>query len=74
MQSISPRALSLRRKLIYFMLGITGSALLLFSVISVVNQVRAIRQSTVDSMDILASAIAGLSRPALTSRGTGFRS
>jgi signal transduction histidine kinase/DNA-binding NarL/FixJ family response regulator len=68
MQPIFPRTLSYRRKLIYFTLGITGSALLLFSVISVVSQIRGIRQLTVDGMDVLASAIAGLSRPALTSQ------
>jgi two-component system, sensor histidine kinase and response regulator len=50
------------------MLGITGSALLLFSIISTFNQIRAVRQSTVDGMDMLASVIAGLIRPALASQ------
>jgi two-component system, sensor histidine kinase and response regulator len=60
------RTLSLRRKLVFFMVGITGSALLLFSVVSVVNQARIIRQSLVDNVDTLASVLAGLSGPPLS--------
>ena len=49
------------------MIGVSGTALLLFSVISILNQVRTIRQSMVDNMDILAEVIATLGSPALTS-------
>ena len=48
------------------MIGITGSALLLFSVVSLVYQVRIIRQSLVDNVDTLASVLAGLSGPPLS--------
>jgi two-component system, sensor histidine kinase and response regulator len=50
------------------MSGITGSALLLFFVISAVNQVRTVRQSMVEGMDILAGAVASLSSQELISQ------
>ncbi len=59
------RVSSIRRKFVFFMVGITGSALLLFSVISVVDQARILRQSLVDNAETLASVLAGLSGPSL---------
>ena len=67
MQPIFFRTLSIRRKLMYFMIGVSGSALLLFFVISAVSQARIVRQSMVDSMDVLAEVITSLSSPSPTS-------
>ena len=49
------------------MIGVSGSALLLFFVISAVSQARIVRQSMVDSMDVLAEVITSLSSPSPTS-------
>ena len=67
MQLISFRALSIRRKFISLMIGVSAVALLLFSLVSTVNQMRAARQATVDNMDVLARMIVSLGSPALTS-------
>jgi two-component system sensor histidine kinase/response regulator len=65
---ISFRALSIRRKFISLMIGVSAAALLLFSFISTINQMRAARQATVDNMDVLARMITSLgSPPTLTS-------
>ncbi len=67
MQPIFFQTLSIRRKVIYFMMGVSGAALLLFFAISTASQARIIRQSIVDSMEILAEVITSPGGPSLTS-------
>ncbi len=59
-------ALPIRRKLTLLILVITGTALLLFSLLSAFNQVRLIRRSMLDNLNIMAKSIADLSAAALS--------
>ena len=59
-------ALPIRRKLTLLILIITGTALLLFSALSGFNQIRLLRRSMIDNLNILAESIADLSTAALS--------
>ena len=52
-------------------MGITGAALLLFSFLSVINQVRSLRTAMVENLEVLAGAISRLSPSALGSPADG---
>ena len=59
-------ALPIRRKLTLLILIITGTALLLFSILSGFNQIRLLRRSMIDNLNIMAGSIAELSTAALS--------
>ncbi len=59
-------ALPIRRKLTLLILVITGTALLLFSALSGFNQIRLLRRSMLDNLNILAESIADLSTAAIS--------
>jgi signal transduction histidine kinase/CheY-like chemotaxis protein len=61
-------SLSIKRKLTLLILVITTTALLLFAVLSAVNQIRLLRRSMIDNLTILAGSIADLSTAALSFR------
>ena len=67
MQSISFRAMSIRRKFVSLMIGVSTVALLLFSIVSTINQMQAARQATIDNMNVLARMIVSMGNPALAS-------
>ncbi len=59
-------ALPIRRKLTLMILIITGTALLLFSLLSAFNQIRLLRRSMLDNLNIMAQSIADLSAATLS--------
>jgi signal transduction histidine kinase/DNA-binding response OmpR family regulator len=61
------RKLSIRKKLITFMMGITGLALFLYYVVSITYHFRAIQQVTVDNLDALTDIIVNMTSPTSTS-------
>jgi two-component system, sensor histidine kinase and response regulator len=62
----------MRKKLISFMLWVTGAALLLFFAISLVSQLLVLRYATIDSIHSLTSFIVERSRLALASKTSDF--
>ena len=61
-------SLPIRRKLTLLILVITGTSLLLFAALSGFNQIRLLRRSMIDNLNILAESIAELSTAALSFR------
>jgi signal transduction histidine kinase/CheY-like chemotaxis protein len=59
-------SLPIKRKLTLLILVITTTALLLFAILSAVNQVRLLRRSMIDNLTILAESIADMSTAALS--------
>ncbi|MDR3630156.1 MAG: response regulator [Desulfocapsaceae bacterium] len=48
------------------MFGVSAAALLLFSIVSTINQMQAARHATADSMDVLAQVLVSLGNPTFT--------
>jgi signal transduction histidine kinase/DNA-binding response OmpR family regulator len=61
-------SLSIKRKLTLLILLITTTALLLFTILSAVNQIRLLRRAKIDNLTILAASVADLSTAALSFR------
>jgi two-component system, sensor histidine kinase and response regulator len=61
-------SLSIKRKLTLLILLITTTALLLFTILSAVNQIRLLRRAKIDNLTILAGSVADLSTAALSFR------
>jgi signal transduction histidine kinase/DNA-binding response OmpR family regulator len=58
--------LPIKRKLLLFIIGITGGALFLFTLLSAITQIRILRQAMFDNLLVLSQSIADISTTART--------
>ncbi|MEE4166858.1 MAG: response regulator [Desulfocapsaceae bacterium] len=63
--------LPIQRKITWLIMAITGAALVLFSLLSVINQVRSLRTGMVENLEVLAGAISRLSSSTFDSPADG---